>query len=86
MPRVGFEHMTSVFEWTKTVDALDRKASEIGTRPTYEKVMNRKTMLQTVAMTCFCALQQNLRGKLEYYEKSLSVYPVFGPGIKPRAS
>jgi hypothetical protein len=31
MPRVGFETMTPVFERVKTVDALDRAATVIGT-------------------------------------------------------
>jgi hypothetical protein len=30
MPRVGFEHMISVFERAKTVHALDREATVIG--------------------------------------------------------
>jgi hypothetical protein len=30
MPRVGFEHTPSVFEWTKTVHDLDRAAHVIG--------------------------------------------------------
>jgi hypothetical protein len=42
MPQVGFEPMTPVFERAKTVHVLDRAATVIGTRPTYEKVMNRK--------------------------------------------
>jgi hypothetical protein len=31
MPRVGFEPMIPVFEWAKTVHALDRAANMIGT-------------------------------------------------------
>jgi hypothetical protein len=31
MPRVGFEHMIPVFERVKTVHALDREATVIGT-------------------------------------------------------
>jgi hypothetical protein len=30
MPRVRFEPTTPVFEWAKTVDALDRAATVIG--------------------------------------------------------
>jgi hypothetical protein len=30
MPRVGFEHTTPVFEWEKTVHALDCAATVIG--------------------------------------------------------
>jgi hypothetical protein len=30
MPQVGFEHTIAVLEWTKTVHALDRAATVIG--------------------------------------------------------
>jgi hypothetical protein len=33
MPRVGFKLMTPVFEWAKTVHALDSAATVIGLSP-----------------------------------------------------
>jgi hypothetical protein len=35
MPRVGFESTTPVFELAKTVHALDRAATVIGTDPNH---------------------------------------------------
>jgi hypothetical protein len=37
MPRVGFEPTTPVFEWAKTVHALDRAATVVGTEETHEQ-------------------------------------------------
>jgi hypothetical protein len=34
MPQVGFETTIPVFEWAKTVHALDRAATAIGTKKT----------------------------------------------------
>jgi hypothetical protein len=37
MPRLGFEHMTPVFERAKTVHALDRAATVIGSNAGYQE-------------------------------------------------
>jgi hypothetical protein len=43
MPGVGFEPMIQVFEQAKTVHALDRAATVIGTQNSYEQSICLKT-------------------------------------------